>query len=62
MSVQNSDSYINQAVRIHTLVCIVNLFARYRATRLCGHCAVYHRKLGPRTIRLNLVTNSLLIS
>ena len=28
----------------------------------CGHSAVYHRKLGPRTIRLNLVTNRLLIS
>ena len=27
--------------------------ARYRATRPCGHNAVYHRKLGPRTIRLN---------
>ena len=26
-----------------------------RETRLCGHSAVYHRKLGPRTIRLNLV-------
>ena len=28
----------------------------------CGQSAVYHRKLGPRTIRLNLVTNRLLIS
>ena len=36
--------------------------ARYRATRLCGHSAVYHRKLGPRTIHLDLVTNRLLIS
>ena len=34
--------------------------------RLCGYSAVYHRKLhvhvGLRTIRLNLVTNRLLIS
>ena len=26
------------------------------------HSAIYHWKLGPRTIRLNLVTNRLLIS
>ena len=35
---------------------------RYHTTLLCGHSAVYHRKLGPRTIRLNLVKNRLLIS
>ena len=39
-----------------TVTAIFNRFTRrivrYRASRLCGHSAVYHRKLGPRTIRL----------
>ena len=49
-----------------TVTAIFNRFtrwiARYRVTRLCGQSAVYHRKLGPRTIRLNLVMNRLLTS
>ena len=49
-----------------TVTAIFNRFTlritRYRATRLCSHSAVYHRKQGPRTTRLNLVTNRLLIS
>ena len=36
--------------------------AQPTVTAHCGHSAVYHGKLGPRTIRLNLVTNRLLIS
>ena len=49
-----------------TVTAIFNRFTlripRYRAARHCDHSAAYHRKLGPRTMRLNLATNCLLIS
>ena len=37
----------NRGIKINS---ITRFIARYRTTRLCGHSAVYHRKLGPRTI------------
>ena len=45
-----------------TVTAIFSRFTRYRATCLCGDSTVYHRKLGPRIIRLNLVTNRSFIS
>ena len=52
---------IRHGAKVHVQPTVTAIFriALYRATRLCGHSAVYHRKLSPRTTRLNLVTNRL---